>query len=108
LLDARFNFVGIGVTWGADGTLYVVQDFMELAGSAPAAPVPTAAPVAASPPARTSTLPPRRAPAPPPAAPVRRAPAAPAPATSPLPPPPPLEPSLYLTSVLTQLRAFDA
>lgn len=97
LVDPRFNYVGVGVAWGPDGTIYVVQEFMELAESAPSAR-----------PASGSAQLPRRTPASPSATPAPRAAApAPAPAPPPPPPPPPPEPSRYLSSVLTQLQTLD-
>jgi uncharacterized protein YkwD len=103
LVDPRFNYVGIGVAWGPDGTIYVVQDFMELAESAPSA----------SPASGPAQLP-RRTPAPRSAAPASRstASAPTAPAVSPAPPPPlpppPPEPTAYMSTVLTQLQTLDA
>jgi hypothetical protein len=96
LVDPRFNYVGIGVAWGPDGTIYVVQDFMELAESAPSAPT-----------ASGSAQLPRRTPAPRSAAPATRSAAA-TPAPAPPPPPPPPEPTVYLSTVLAQLQTLDA
>jgi hypothetical protein len=99
LVDPRFNYVGIGVTWGADGTIYVVQDFMELAEPAPSAR-----------PASGSAQLPRRTPAPRSAAPATRpavSASAPAPPPPPPPPPPP-EPTVYMSAVLMQLQTLDA
>jgi hypothetical protein len=92
IVDPRYDWVGIGVAYGADGTVYVVQDFMQLASD----PAPVAAP---SPPAAT----PRRAPSPPRPVP---APRPPRPALPPLPPPP--EPSVHLRAVWSHLAALDA
>jgi uncharacterized protein YkwD len=49
LLDARFNYVGIGAATDASGQVYITEDFAQI-GGAPAA-APAAAPVAAPAPA---------------------------------------------------------
>lgn len=94
LLSPAYNYIGIGVAHGADGGVYVVQDFMQLAGGAPKVAPARAAPRPTTP--RPSV--PRRPAA---AAPVR--PAAP-PA---LPPPPPPAPSPRLADVFGRLQALD-
>jgi uncharacterized protein YkwD len=62
IVDPRFDWVGVGVTWGPDGRMFTAHVFMDLGAPAPvSAPAPapsTAAPVAVAEPA----------PAPPPAA----------------------------------------
>jgi len=95
LVDPAFNYVGVGVVYGAGGMIYVTVDFMQR-GSA-SAPRPAPAPRASS---RTRAPAPRAASAPLPApAPVAVAP--------PPPPPPPPEPSKYLRFLLDRLRALD-
>ena len=95
LVDPAFNYVGVGVVYGAGNMIYVTVDFMAR-GSA-SAPRPPPAP-------RTfnrSPAPAARAPAPLPApAPVAATPPPP-------PPPPPPEPSSHLRFVLERLRALD-
>jgi hypothetical protein len=79
IVDPDFNYIGVGVSYGADGRMYTTHDFMYLpdGGDAPAdsAPTPTAseshrrsAPDPEPPPAAD---PPPEAPLPPPADPVR-------------------------------------
>lgn len=73
IVDPRYDWIGVGVTWGADGRMYTAHVFMDMDASAPPPP----------PPARTAPAPaPASAPVATPAAPV----APPAPVT---PPPPP-------------------
>lgn len=75
IVDPAYNYIGVGVSYGADGRMYVTQDFMGADNSPAPAP----------------------APAPEPAAPAAPAPAAPPPpspaATEPAAAPPPLLPS---------------
>ena len=95
LVDPAFNYVGIGVVYGAGGMIYVTVDFMQR-GTA-SAPRPAPAP-------RPST---RRAPLPR-AAPAPLAAPAPAPVAAPAPPPPPPpKPSAHLLFLLDRLRALD-
>jgi hypothetical protein len=92
LVTPAYDYIGIGVAHGADGGVYVVQEFMQLASG-----------------------PPRQ---PPPAVPKHRAPAParprPSPRRPPLPSPRPLaalappQPSSRLTEVFGRLREFDA
>jgi uncharacterized protein YkwD len=68
IVDPRFDWVGVGVTWAPDGRMFTAHVFMDL-GEAPAsrpapAPAPPAVPAAVAEPA----LPAPPAPAPPPAA----------------------------------------
>jgi hypothetical protein len=93
LVNPAFDYIGIGVAHGADGGIYVVQDFMQLGAAPPPAPVV------------------RRLPRPvrhraPPAAPRRVRPVVPPP--SPPPPPPPPQPSARLADVFGRLRGLDA
>ena len=95
LVDPAFNYVGVGVVYGAGGMIYVTVDFMQR-GTA-SAPRPAPAP-------RPSN---RRAPLPR-AAPAPLAAPAPAPVAAPAPPPPPPpEPSAHLLFLLDRLRALD-
>jgi hypothetical protein len=97
LVSPAYDYVGIGVAHGADGGVYVVQEFMQLASGPPRQPVP------AQPPPTVSKL---RAPAP--------ARPRPSPRRPPLPSPRPLaalappQPSSRLTDVFGRLREFDA
>lgn len=56
IVDARYDWIGVGVTWGADGRMYTAHVFMDMEASAPPpprrqapapAPAPAAAPAAA-------------------------------------------------------------
>lgn len=79
IVEPRFDYIGVGVTWGTDGRMYTTHVFMDLE----AAPAPAPAPAPAAQPAPSSTAP---------------APATTAPAptttttTAPPPPPPPTPP----------------
>jgi uncharacterized protein YkwD len=64
IVDPRFDFVGVGVTWGSDGRMYTAHVFMDLGGSSAPAPAPAPATAAPAPP----PPPPPPVPAPPPAA----------------------------------------
>ena len=104
LVDPGFRFVGLGVSVNEEGTLFVTQEFMELASQpAPAAPRPAAGTPTSSAPA---------APAEPPA------PTAPAPSASPAPRAaeapvaqaavsPGRTPTPRVMAVLDRLRALD-
>jgi hypothetical protein len=102
IVDARYDYIGVGVTWGSDGRMYTAHVFMDLGGSpAPAAPAPArvqaaapAAPAAAAAPAPAAA--PEPAPAPEPVAP-------PAPA-----PPPAAAASDRVATVLALVGALDA
>jgi hypothetical protein len=103
LVSPAYDYIGIGVAHGADGGVYVVQDFMQLATSPPRQSSPNPPPaVAARPiaPSRRSGTP---KPSPPP-------PPSPGPAPSPpLPAPPePPQPSVRLAAVFDRLRGLDA
>lgn len=65
LVDGRFDWVGVGVTWGSDGRLYTAHVFMDL--DEPAAP-PAASPRAAAEASAAPAPPPPPVPQPPPAA----------------------------------------
>jgi hypothetical protein len=93
LVDPAFNYVGIGVVYGANNTIFVTVDFMQSGGSPATTSPRSTTPVRSSTP-RTH----RATPAPLPA---------PAPAPPPPPPPPPPEPSARLSLVLERLRALD-
>ena len=107
LAKPDYNFVGIGVVYGAANRIYVTVVFMQAAGSAapapapkPAAPKPAPAPKPATAPGVTT---------PKPAAPPVTTP----PVTAPPPAPPAPEPvraksSLALNQVLAQLRTLDS
>jgi hypothetical protein len=101
IVDPAFNYIGVGVTYGADGRMYTPHDFMAM-GDAPA-PAPEPAPVA------------EPAPAPTPRTTVPSAPAAtpatapePAPAPEPVPVPAPSAEPIRVKAVLTALRSIDA
>jgi hypothetical protein len=101
LIDPDFNYIGVGVTYGADGRMFTTHDFMALPDEAPApppapepepAPAPDPAP-AASAPTRSSA--PQSAPA-----------SEPAPAAAPPAPVAPAAPERVL-AVLADLRLVD-
>jgi hypothetical protein len=103
LVDPSFNYIGVGVTFGPDGTMFTTHDFMYLPDEAPAPPpapqlepepAPAPAPPAAS--APTST----QAPA---AAPTAAAPAAEAAPPAPVAPAAPAR----VLAVLADLRLVD-
>ena len=110
LVSPSYNYVGIGVAHGADGGVYVVQEFME-AGAPPQQHSPPPPPPTA--PRKPAAAPARRAQAvrpPPPSPPPTSRPApppTPPPAPPPAPPQPP-QPSARLAYVFDRLRAFDA
>jgi hypothetical protein len=95
LTDPGFRYVGVGVV-SSNGTLYVAEEFMQLA-SQPAPSTPAAAAGTPKPSARrTSAVPP-----PPPA---------PAPVAAPVappPPPPPPPPPVMLERAISRLHALD-
>jgi hypothetical protein len=93
LVEPRYDYVGVGVTWGGDGRMYTVHVFMDLDGGAAAPP--------ATEPARQAIAGP--------------AAAAPAPAPDPVPPPPPVPsppPAAFaparVATVLTVVGGLDA
>jgi hypothetical protein len=101
IVDARYDYIGVGVTWGNDGRMYTAHVFMDLGGSSAPAPAPArvqavapaaSAPSGASAPAASS----EPAPAPEPVAP-------PAPA-----PPPAAAASDRVATVLALVGALDA
>ena len=103
LVKPTYDYVGIGVAHGADGGVYIVQDFGSRAAGAAPPPPPRPRPAAPSTP---SPAPARRAPRPrPPPSPV--APPTPSPPLPPPPAPPPPEPSVRLVDVFDRLRALD-
>ena len=90
IVDPAYNYIGVGVSYGADGRMYTTHDFMSLddGSSAPADPAPAPAPAprkAAAAPAPAPEPEPEVAPAPPP------------------PPPPPATP-VRVKTILTALR----
>lgn len=95
LVDGDFEYVGVGVVWTADGSLYTSHQFMKLRPSA----APAAKPAPRAAPAR-----PARSTAPPKAAPVVAQPAAAAP---PAPAPAPTMPA-RVAFVLEELRRIGA
>ena len=100
LVDPAFNYIGVGVTFGADGNMYTTHDFMYMPDEAPA-PDPAPAPESA----------PAPAPDPAPAAPAPTHAEAPAPAPAPVEaaPPPPVAPAapMRVLAVLADLRLVD-
>jgi len=109
LANGAYNFVGIGVVHGGNGTIFVTVDFMAASasaggGSAPraAAPKATSPPRTAAPAAPRATTPRAATPAPaaPPATAPTPAPSAPAPVA--------LKGSPALKQVLSELRALDS
>jgi hypothetical protein len=100
ITDPAFNYIGVGVSYGADGRMYTTHDFMALDdGTGGSAPAPAAAPDQTPPP---PPAPRKRAAAAPEAPPAPVADAAPAD-----PPPPPTAPATSgrVHTVLTALRA---
>ena len=103
LVDPAFNYIGVGVTMGADGTMYTTHDFMYMPDDAPAAapepePAPAPEPAADPAPAASAASAPTRS----------EAPAA-APATEEAAPPPPVAPAapMRVLAVLADLRLVD-
>lgn len=76
IVEPRFDYIGVGVTWGTDGRMYTTHVFMDLEAS----PAPAPAPAPAAAPATTA------------AAPATTAPATTTTTTAPPPPPPPTPP----------------
>lgn len=103
IVDPAYNYIGVGVSYGSDGRMYVTQDFMQM-DNAPA-PAPAPAPDPAPPPAPDpAPAAPQPAPAPAPVAETPPAPPAP-PAPPPVPAPPAAPPRV--AAVLAALRAVD-
>jgi hypothetical protein len=102
IVDARYDYIGVGVTWGSDGRMYTAHVFMDLGGSSAPVPAPAPAPArvqAAAAPAPAAAAPaaaPEPEPAPEPVAP-------PAPA-----PPPAAAASDRVATVLALVGALDA
>lgn len=92
LVETDFAYVGIGVVYGADGTIFVAEEFMQLFPAPAPAPAPT-----------PTTTAPRPAPAPA-AVPVTTTTAVPA--AAPAPAPAPVETRLAV--VLQQLQALES
>jgi hypothetical protein len=99
LTDPGFRYVGVGVV-SSNGTLYVAEEFMQLA-SQPAPSTPATA--AGTPPSSA-----RRTPAGPPPAPAPAPVAAPVAPPPPPPPPPPPTPSPVLVRAINRLHALDS
>jgi hypothetical protein len=109
LVKPSYDYVGIGVAHGADGGVYVVQDFGSRAAGAVAPPSPPKPRPAA--PRTPAPAPVRRAAPPgpsPPSAPYPSTPSRPLPPLPPPPPPEPPQPSVRLVDVFVRLRALDA
>jgi hypothetical protein len=113
LANGAYNFVGIGVVHGANGTIFVTVDFMAAPGGGGSSAPKTAAPKATSPP-RTAAPAAPRVTTPRPAAPVATAPpattSAPAPASAPVASAPAqtsVKPSAAFPQVLDELRRVD-
>jgi hypothetical protein len=98
IVNPSYNYVGVGVSYGADGRMYVTQDFMAADGYEAPAPEPDPAPAAAAPAPRTAAP---RAAAPEPAA-------APAPEPVPVPVSPPSAAPTRVAAVLAALRVVSA
>ena len=75
IVEPRFDYIGVGVTWGTDGRMYTTHVFMDL--EATPAPTPDPAPASSPSPAATTTAP----------APTTTPPTAPPPPPPPTPPP---------------------
>jgi hypothetical protein len=100
IVDPAYNYIGLGVSYGNDGRMYVTQDFMAM-GEAPApapAPEPDPSPAPAPTPRANRSTPPAPAPAPV----AEEAP--------PVPPPVPAPPAAptRVAVVLQALRAVSA
>ena len=102
ILEPRFDHVGVGVTWGADGRMYTSHVFMDLADAPAPAPPPAPRPAAAQAPAA-----PAAAPAPAPAAAPPAAPAPPPPPPVPVAPPAAAEPQ-RAAAVLAAVASLNA
>jgi hypothetical protein len=109
LANGAYNYVGIGVVDGANGTIFVTVDFMAASASGGGSSAPrTAAPRSTSPPRTAAPATPRA---------TTPRPATPAPTTPPATTPPPAAPaktpaavkgSPALSQVLSELRALDS
>ena len=98
ITDPAYNYIGVGVSYGADGRMYTTHDFMAMDDGSSAAPDPGPAPDPAPAPAPAPKKKAAPAPAPDPAPPVD------VPADPPPPPTAPATPGRVHT-VLTALRA---
>ncbi len=96
IVDPSFNYIGVGVSYGADGRMYTTHDFMAMGEAA--APEPEA-------PAPADPAPNFAAPAPTPAT---AAVPDPAPAPEQPPAPAPTAEPVRVIAVLTALRSIDA
>jgi hypothetical protein len=96
LVNPSYNYVGVGVSYGGDGRMYVTQDFMAADGYEAPAPEPDPAPAASAPAPRAAAP---RAAAPEPAA---------APTPEPVPVPPPSAAPTRVAAVLAALRVVSA
>src|SRR3954469_1809827 len=101
LIDPDFNYIGVGVTYGANGVMYTTHDFMSLPDEAPAPP-----------PAPEPETAPAPDPAPAASAPTRSSAPEPAPASDPAPqapPPAPVAPAAPQRglAVVADLRLVD-
>jgi hypothetical protein len=104
LIDPDFNYIGIGVTLGADGQMYTTHDFMSLPDEAPAPPpAPEPEPASAPDPAPAASAPTRSSA--PPSAPASD----PAPEAAPPAPVVPVAPAApeRVLAVLADLRLVD-
>jgi uncharacterized protein YkwD len=91
IVEPSYNYIGVGVTYGADGRMYTTHDFMYLEEAGPPPPPPAYEPPPPPRPARS---------APPPEPP-------PAPEPPPPPPPPPPADPVRVHAVLTALRSVS-
>jgi uncharacterized protein YkwD len=108
IVDPEFNYIGVGVSYDAQGRIYTTHDFMRLDDAPAPDPPPPPAPPPPPPPAAAAAPPaPDPAPASPAQAPVAApAPSAPTPAAAPAPTEPPATPA-RVHAMLTALRAGD-
>ena len=102
IVDPAFNYIGVGVSYDAEGTMYTTHDFMAMDDGSGAAEDPAPAPdpspaVAPAPKTKKAAAPPPADPAPPADVPAE-------------PPPPPTAPATSgrVHTVLTALRAVGA
>jgi hypothetical protein len=101
LIDPDFNYIGVGVTLGANGEIYTTHDFMSMPDAAPAPPpAPEAEPAPAPDPAPAASAPTRSS------APQSAPASEPAPAAAPPAPVAPAAPERVL-AVLADLRLVD-
>lgn len=111
IVDPAYNYIGVGVSYDANGTMFVTHDFMALGSVAPppaedppaSDEPPASAPTASAPTASAPKQ--QRAVAAPASDLAPSADAAPAESAPPPPPPPPPATSIRVHTVLTALRA---